>query len=460
MENSKFLSAILPEEYYYKKRLKRKNNKFITYEGEYLNELKHGFGREYIKGERLGYEGFWSNNLFHGNGKMYRGDGSIEYDGEWCNCYGHGNGRIYNKNGKIQYEGEWINNLPHGYGKKFDENGNVIYEGQYSNGLKNGKGKEYINGKLLYDGEWINGFRHGQGKEFDENGNIIYEGIWINNQKTPEKNILIDNLDPLEELNSLIGLEGVKEDVNKLINFIKVQNLRKEKGMVIPNLSLHLVFTGNPGTGKTTVARLIAKIYKNLGILSSGHLVEVDRSDLVGEYVGQTAPKVKKKIKEALGGVLFIDEAYSLYSESGMDYGHEAINTLLKEMEDNRDNLIVIVAGYKNEMKKFIKSNPGLESRFNKFIHFHNYSSKDLCKILTYFCNKNYYTLDESTYDYLIKQFKHFKENDKNFANARFVRNLFEKMIITHSSRIINLDNIDDYLDKFELIDIQEAFAI
>lgn len=460
---------ILQESYYNEYDDERSKHKFLEYEGDYKNNLKHGFGHENVIGGRIGYEGQWSNDLFHGEGKIFRRDGTIEYDGEWKNCYGHGLGRIYSQEGNLEYDGEWINNLPHGKGSKYDTDGRIEYKGLYSNGLKNGDGKEFKNGRLIYEGQFSNGLRHGYGKEYDENGDLLYDGNWVNSAKdlagrykhSVEEENENNEQDTMEELNKLIGLESVKEDVKSLINFLKVQNLRKQLGYKIPNMSLHLVFTGNPGTGKTTVARLIAKIYKEIGVLTKGHLVEVDRSDLVAEYVGQTAPKVKKVVESALGGVLFIDEAYSLYSESGMDYGHEAINTLLKEMEDHRENIIVIVAGYSEPIKGFIKSNPGLESRFNKYIEFEDYKAKELFEILKHFCYENYYQIDEDTKDYVTGMFKKIRKiRQENFGNARFVRNLFEKMLITHSSRIVELEDIESYLDKFELIDIQEAFAI
>ena len=189
-----------------------------------------------------------------------------------------------------------------------------------------------------------------------------------------------EETDPMEELDALIGLQAIKHDVKELIAYVKVQKLREESGLKSVPASLHLVFTGNPGTGKTTVARIIAKLYKQIGVLSSGQLVEVDRSGLVAGYVGQTALKTQQKIEEAMGGILFIDEAYALAKE-GNDFGQEAVDTVLKAMEDNRSDFVVIVAGYTEPMERFIESNPGLKSRFNKYIEFADYTMEELTAI-------------------------------------------------------------------------------
>ncbi|MBQ9347534.1 MAG: AAA family ATPase, partial [Oscillibacter sp.] len=206
-------------------------------------------------------------------------------------------------------------------------------------------------------------------------------------QETPPENIE----DLQKELDGYIGLERVKQEVRSLVNLVKVHQLRRENGLPEPELSLHMVFTGNPGTGKTTVARIMARIYKSLGILSKGQLVEVDRSGLVAGYVGQTALKTAKAVESALGGVLFIDEAYALNGKGDNDFGQEAIDTVLKAMEDHRDDLVVIVAGYDELMDAFIHSNPGLESRFNRFLHFDDYTEEELLKIFQMRCDKGGY---------------------------------------------------------------------
>ncbi len=251
----------------------------------------------------------------------------------------------------------------------------------------------------------------------------------------------------LEELDGLIGLSNIKGEVSQLINFLQIQQLRKQKGLSAPEQSLHIVFTGNPGTGKTTIARLLAQIYNSLGILSQGQFVETDRAGLVAAYLGQTAIKIQAVVKSAIGGVLFIDEAYSLtHSESGRDeFGYEAINTLLKLMEDHRDDLIVIVAGYTEPMQKFIRSNPGLQSRFNKFLHFDDYSPSELTEIFVRFAHKSDYQL---TSDAIVKLEQGFKDlyakRDEAFGNARLARNLFERAINNHANRLSVSASLDE----------------
>ncbi|MCD7748447.1 MAG: AAA family ATPase [Oscillospiraceae bacterium] len=250
------------------------------------------------------------------------------------------------------------------------------------------------------------------------------------------------NLDQLlAELDDLVGLDAVKKDIKSMMNLIKVRRLRQEAGLPVAPMSLHMVFTGNPGTGKTTVARLVGGLYAAIGALSKGQLVEVDRSGLVAGYVGQTAIKTQEVITSALGGVLFIDEAYSLASGGENDFGREAIETILKAMEDHRDDLVIIVAGYTDLMERFLSSNPGLESRFNKYIEFPDYNGEQLNAIFHSLCRKNGYELDEEGEAFSREYFDSLYEGrDENFGNGRDVRNQFESMILRQANRLATME--------------------
>lgn len=263
------------------------------------------------------------------------------------------------------------------------------------------------------------------------------------NQVEPEEALPVENIDDLKaELNELIGLDGIKKEVNNLINMVTVHKLRQQHGLKSVDMSLHMVFSGNPGTGKTTIARMMARIYRSLGVLSKGQLVEVDRSGLVAGYVGQTAAKTSKVIESALGGVLFIDEAYSLTSKSENDFGAEAIDTLLKAMEDNREDLVVIVAGYDGLMDDFVHSNPGLESRFNRYMHFDDYSVEEMLQILDLQLKKGQYTLEEDAKTEARAYIEASNTSSISFGNARGIRNIFEKLLVEQANRLSSIDAV------------------
>lgn len=260
----------------------------------------------------------------------------------------------------------------------------------------------------------------------------------------------------LAELDALVGLERAKADVRQLINFLKVQKLREEQGLKSLPASRHLVFYGNPGTGKTTVARLVSQIYRTLGVLRRGHLVETDRAGLVAGYVGQTAMKVRDAVQKSLGGVLFIDEAYTLSTGGANDFGQEAVETLLKMMEDHRDDLVVIVAGYTGKMQDFLDSNPGLRSRFNKHMRFDDYGVEQLTHIFKSFCTKAEFKLAEGTEKELASVFNILTASrDETFGNARAARNLFEATLSKQANRLVSLPKVDrEILSTIEPADI------
>ena len=256
-----------------------------------------------------------------------------------------------------------------------------------------------------------------------------------------------------KELDELIGLKGVKREVNNLINTVTIYKLRREHGLKTVDMSLHMVFSGNPGTGKTMIARLMSRIYKSLGMLHKGHLVEVDRSGLVAGYVGQTATKTSAVIEKALGGVLFIDEAYALNGKTENDFGQEAIDTLLKAMEDHREDLVVIVAGYDGLMDQFIHSNPGLESRFNRYLHFDDYTAEEMMGILDLQLKKGQYVLTEQARRDVADYIAAANTSSISFGNGRGVRNIFERLLVAQANRLAQAKDIT----KDDLMTITEA---
>ncbi|MDJ0757069.1 MAG: AAA family ATPase [Ardenticatenaceae bacterium] len=251
----------------------------------------------------------------------------------------------------------------------------------------------------------------------------------------------------LAELDEFIGMENIKLEIRTLVNYLKVQKLRREREMKTGNLSLHMVLAGPPGTGKTSVARLIGRIYKALGFLKKGHVVETDRSGLVASYVGQTAPKVDERVQEAMGGILFVDEAYALMPKAsdGRDFGQEAIESLLKRMEDHRQEFALVIAGYADEMHRFLDANPGVRSRFNRYLYFEHYNPEELSLIFELFCKKGGYVLTEAAQKKLrVHMARAYALRDNRFGNGRYARNLLEKVVENHANRVVVLEPITD----------------
>ncbi|WP_354471085.1 AAA family ATPase [Lysinibacillus parviboronicapiens] len=463
----------------------------MFYEGQFRNDLMDGYGTLYYEEDVIApfkelrmqnlqlhqpqYEGDFVHGMKKGKGTQYYPSGFLQYKGDFMWNHMQGAGRLYYAPEKptaeelatgitkLQYEGYFFEDLKHGKGKVYSRQGVLEAEGQFKEDAMTGKGTlYYANGQAKYIGELVNGDKHGRGDFYNEEGKIIYSGEFIDGERLrirPEVEREIEKLQA--QLDGLVGLPNAKKELHNLINFIKIQSLRVDHGLTSFPITYHLVFSGNPGTGKTTVARIIGQIYKHLGVLSSGHFVETDRAGLVAGYVGQTALKVQEVVKKATGGVLFIDEAYSLINDKQDAFGKEAIDSLLKAMEDLRDDLVIIVAGYTELMEQFLQSNPGFKSRFNHFVQFDNFSTDELYDIFAMLCQQNDYRYGDPFADHMRTQLHQIPvATITNFSNGRYIRNLFEKLVTIQSNRLILQQHITrQELMEFTEIDMIQAIA-
>lgn len=459
----------------------------IHYEGHFRNDLMDGYGILYYEEDVIApyqelrsmyphlnqpqYEGDFVHGMKKGKGKQYYPTGFLQYEGDFIWHHMQGAGKLYypaeSPTGEeldrgvttLYYEGYFFEDLKHGKGKVYSREGVLEAEGHFKEDAMTGHGTLYYdNGQASYIGDLVQGKKHGRGDYYNEEGKIIYSGEFINDERlriTPEIEQEINKLQ--KQLDGLVGLPNAKKELHNLINFIKIQSLRVDHGLTSFPITYHLVFTGNPGTGKTTVARIIGQIYKHLGVLSSGHFVETDRAGLVAGYVGQTALKVQEVVNKAKGGVLFIDEAYSLINDKQDAFGKEAIDSLLKAMEDLRDDLVIIVAGYTELMEEFLQSNPGFKSRFNHFVQFDNFSTDELYDIFAMLCQTNDYQIGAAFAQRMKAQLHQIPiETIPNFSNGRYIRNLFEKLVTIQSNRLIQ----QAMITKEELMTFEEQDII
>ncbi|MGE7840012.1 AAA family ATPase [Lysinibacillus sp. NPDC093712] len=463
----------------------------VYYDGHFRNDLMDGYGVLYYEEDviapfkdlreqyphlnRPQFEGDFVHGMKKGKGIQYYPSGFLQYEGDFMWNHMQGAGKLYYvpetptsielQSGVtvLHYEGYFFEDMKHGKGKVFSRQGELEAEGQFKEDIMTGKGTlYYANGQASYIGDLVNGEKHGRGDYYNEDGKIIYSGEFIHGERlriTPEIEREINKLQA--QLDGLVGLPNAKKELHNLINFIKIQSLRVDHGLTSFPITYHLVFSGNPGTGKTTVARIIGQIYKHLGVLSSGHFVETDRAGLVAGYVGQTALKVQEVVKKATGGVLFIDEAYALINDKQDAFGKEAIDSLLKAMEDLRDDLVIIVAGYTELMEEFLQANPGFKSRFNHFVQFDNFSTDELYEIFAMLCKNNDYRYSDAFAQHMKTQLNQIPvEMIPNFSNGRYIRNVFEKLVTIQSNRLIQQQNVTrDELMEFTDADIVQAIS-